>query len=86
MIKNVLRNTSKTLLYISSFIYLLCVCNFSQHLKKRKVMYLGECPKIKDGRQFHGNEAWGKKIILLFSPYFFILIIINVQRNECVEK
>ena len=20
-------------------------------------MYLGECPKIKDGRHFHGNEA-----------------------------
>ena len=27
-----------------------------------------------------------KKIILNFSPYFFILIIINIQWNDWVEK
>ena len=44
----------------------------------KSCMYLGECPKIKDGHHFQGNEA-REKIVLFFSPYFFILIIINVQ-------
>ena len=35
MIKNVLCNKVKMLVYVSSFVYLLCVCNFSVHLKKR---------------------------------------------------
>ena len=40
-------------------------------------MYLGEFPKIKDGRHFHGNEAREKN--LFFFSIFFILIIINVK-------
>ena len=47
-------------------------------------MYLGECPKIKDGRHFHGNEAREKNNF--FFSIFFILIIINVTWNEWIEK
>ena len=36
-------------------------------------MYLGECPKIKDGHHFHGNEAREKNHF--FSSILFILII-----------
>ena len=70
----------KTLLYVSSSVCLLCVCNFSLHLKKPFVsyMYLGECPKIKDGRHFHGNEAREK--IFFFSPYFY------TDHNKCKMK
>ena len=32
-------------------------------------MYLGECPKIKYGRHFHGNEPQGKhNFDFIFSP------------------
>ena len=47
-------------------------------------MYLGECPKIKDGRHFHGNEAREKNHF--FFSIFVILIIINVKWNEWIEK
>ena len=47
-------------------------------------MYLGECPKIKDGCHFHGKESAGKKSF--FFSIFFILIIINVKSNEWIEK
>ena len=47
-------------------------------------MYLGECPKIKDGRHFHGNEAREKNHF--FFLHIFILIIINVKWNEWIEK
>ena len=65
------------------FICLLCVCNFSLHLKKRvwRYMYLGECPKIEYGCHFHGNQLRD-----FFSPHVFILIIINIQWNDWVEK
>ena len=40
----------------------------------------GECPKIKDGCHFHGNEAWGKKLFRFFSIFFILIIIkFNVQ-------
>ena len=39
-------------------------------------MYLGECPKIKDGCHFHGNEAREKKS-------FFFLHIFYTDHNKC---
>ena len=38
---------------------LLCLCNFSLHLKKLfwSYRYIGECPKIEYGRHFHGNQT-----------------------------
>ena len=45
-------------------------------------MYLGECPKIEYGHHFHGN----KPREFFSSLYLFILIIINIQWNDWVEK
>ena len=33
-------------------------------------MYLGECPKIKDGRHFNGNKAREKIYFVFFSIFF----------------
>ena len=43
-------------------------------------MYLGECPKIKDGHHFHGNEARGKKLFCFFSIFF------HTDHNKCTMK
>ena len=55
-------------------------------------MDLGESPRNKDGRHFHGNEARGKKWFC-FSLHIFhtdhnkkIHCTFNVQWNEWVEK
>ena len=48
-------------------------------------MYLGECPKI-NMAAISMEMKRGEKIIGFFPPYFFILIIINVQWYEWVEK
>ena len=73
-------------MYVSSFICLLCVGNFSLHLKKRfwSYIYLGECPKIEYGHHFHGNQT--RDFFFICSPSFFILIIINIQWNDWAEK
>ena len=91
MIKNVIFNKSKNAeLYVSSFICLLCVCNFSLHLKKRFwiYMYLGECPKIEYGRHFHGNQPREICCCCVFSIFFHTdhNIYIYIQWNDWVEK
>ena len=72
----------KTLLYVSSSVYLLSVRKFSLHLKEpfKSYMYLGECPKIKDGRHFHGNEAREK------NSFVFFLRIFYTDHNKCKMK
>ena len=79
--QNVLHNKSKN----ASVRFFMCMSSMCVQLFTafeeavlKFFMYLGECPKIKDGHHFHGNEALGNNYFV-FSPYFFILIIINVQ-------
>ena len=69
-------------MYVSLFICLLCVCNFSLHLKKRfwSYMYLGECPKIEYGRHFHGNQP--RK----FFCFVFISIFFHTDHNKYTMK
>ena len=54
-----------------------CVQLFTAFEEAVLKLYLGECPKIKDGRHFHGNEA--REQNHFFFSMFFILIIINVK-------
>ena len=61
------------------FIYMSSICvqlftAFEEEILKL-YMYLGECPKIEYGRHLHGNQLWE----FFFLPYFFTLIIINIQ-------
>ena len=84
MIKNIIFNSTKTLVYVSSFICGLYVyasfhCIGSSGFKIIWRAYLGECPGIEDGRHFRGNEPQGKRVFC-----FFILIIIHLQWNEWV--
>ena len=74
-IKNLLCNKSRI---ASVRFFILCGCNFSLHLKKRfySYMYLGECPKIEDGRHFHENEAWE------FFLFCFVLHIFHTDHNK----
>ena len=66
-------------LYVSSFICLLCVCNTAFEEAVFKVICtLASALKSKMAAISMETKR-GKKIILFFSPYFFILIIINVQ-------
>ena len=79
MIKNIIFNSTKTLVYVSSFICGLYVyasfhCIGSSGFKIIWRAYLGECPGIEDGRHFRGNEPQGKRVFC-----FFILIIIHLQ-------
>ena len=76
MMKNVSCNKNKNA-SVSFFICIssMCVKLFTAFEKAVLNMYLGECPKIKDGHHFHGNEARGKKNVSIF----FIMIIMNVQ-------
>ena len=68
----------KTLMYISSFVCLLCVQLFTAFEEAvLKFMYLGECPKIKNGRHFHGNEA---------REIFFFSIFFHTDHNKCTMK
>ena len=77
MIQNVLCNTNQN----ASVRFFICMSSMCVQLFTAfeeavlSYMYLGECPKIKDGRHFHGNEARG----IFFFSIFFILIIINVK-------
>ena len=72
----------KTLLDVSSFVCLLCMCFFFIAFEEAvlKFMYLGECPKIKDGRHFHGNKARGEIILVFFSIFF------HTDHNKCTMK
>ena len=68
MIKNVLCNTNQNA-SVRFFICMssMCVQLFTAFEEAVLKLYVsGECPKIKDGRHFHGNEARGKKILHIF--------------------
>ena len=83
MIKIVLCNKSKKAsvrFFICRPMSSMCVqlfTAFDEVILKLYICSLVSASKIKDGYNFHGNEA--RETILFFSPYFFILIIINVQ-------
>ena len=69
----------KTLLYVSSFLCLLCVhvqlfTAFEEAVLKLLVNALKSKMAV-----ISMETKRGEKNILFFSPYFFILIIINVQ-------
>ena len=77
MVKNLIFNKTKNT-SVRFFIYMSSRCVQIFTAFEEVVLKFGECPKIEYGRHFHGNQQRGKKI-WIFSPYFFILIIINVQ-------
>ena len=81
MIKNVLCNNVKMLLYVSLFgclVSTMCVQLFTAFEEAVLNMYLGECPKIKDGCHFHGNVARGKNKKILH--------ICHTDHNKCTMK
>ena len=53
---------------------------FEEAVLKLYVPCLGECPKIKDGHHFHGNEVRGKKYFVFFSIFF------HTDRNKCTVQ
>ena len=75
LIKNVIFNQTKHTC-VGFFIYMCSMCAhiftaFEVPVLKLYSMYLGECPKIKYGRHFHGNEPQGKHYFDFFSKFSY---------------
>ena len=68
----------KKLLYVSSFICLLCVCKISLDLIERILLYvyLTEHPEIQDGRRYLATRGPDNK---LASSTFFMPTIIKIK-------
>ncbi len=69
------------LVYVPWCIRLLRVCTFFLRLKEQfwSYMFLAEHHNIQNSRHFMEENV--KKIIFVFSSYFFKLILINIQWN-----
>ena len=78
MIKKLIFNKTKNA-SVRFFIYMssMCVQLFTAFEEAVLRIYLGECPKIEYVISMETNH--GENKFLVFSPYFFILIIINIQ-------
>ena len=83
MMKNLIFNKTKNA-SVRFFIDMssMCVQLFTAFEEAVFKLHIPWCPKIEYGRHFHGNQP---REIFFFS-IFFILIIINIQLNDWVEK
>ena len=83
MIKNVLCNKSKNAsICFFNCMSSMCVQLFTafEEAVYMYCMYLRECPKIKNGHHFHGNEAQKKHDFVFFSLFF------HTDHNKCTMR